>query len=121
MVICAVVSCHNHSDRGEKVRFFRLLAVITHQGTQVQQLGSERQQKINTKDLTPEKYPNVKICSQSGSPAPLFDKANPDWAPTLTILMSVLAQLPGILELKIDQCEREGVQRPTKLRIVIHQ
>ncbi len=32
MVICAVVNCHNRSDKGESIRFFRLPAVITHQG-----------------------------------------------------------------------------------------
>ncbi len=92
MVICAVVNCHNRSDKGESIRFFRLPAVITHQGAQAQQLSSERQQKwiskINRKDLTPERYPNVRICAihfVSGSPAQLFDQANPDWAPTLNM------------------------------------
>lgn len=90
MVICAVVNCHNRSDRDKSVRFFRLPAVITHQGAQALQLSTERQRKwlasINRKDLTPERYSNVRICSKhfhSGSPARLFDQANPDWVPTL--------------------------------------
>ena len=85
-----MVNCHNRSDRDKNVRFFRLPAVITHQGTQALQLSTERQRKwiakINRKDITPERYPNIRICSRhfvSVCPAQLFDQANPDWVPTL--------------------------------------
>ncbi len=83
MVICAVVNCHNCSDKGENIRFFRLPAVINHQGPQALQLSIERRQrwsaKINRQDLTQERYHNVGICSRhfvSGSPAQQFDQGS---------------------------------------------
>ena len=90
MVICAIVNCHNRSDRDKNVRFFRLPAVISHQGARTLQLSTERQRKwiakINRKDLTTERYASIRICSRhfvSGSPTRLVDEANPDWIPTL--------------------------------------
>ena len=92
MVICAIVNCHNRSDRDKNIRFFRLPAVISHQGARTLQLSTERQRKwiakINRKDLTTERYASIRICSRhfvSGSPARLFDEANPDWVPTLNL------------------------------------
>lgn len=44
--------------------------------------------KDQQKNITPERYPNVRICSRhfvSGSPARLFDQVNPDWVPTLRL------------------------------------
>ena len=92
MVICAIVNCHNRSDRDKNIRFFRLPAVISHQGARTLQLSTERQRKwiakINRKDLPTERYASIRICSRhfvSGSPARLFDEANPDWVPTLSL------------------------------------
>ncbi len=103
MVICAVVNCHNRSDRGENIRFFRLPAIITHQGSQALQLSTERRlkwlAKINRQDLTPERYPNIRVCSRhfvSGSPAQLFDQAIPDWTPTLFLGYSTTEQVESL-------------------------
>ena len=48
MVMCAIVGCRNRSDRnysGKVVRhFYRLLGVITHQGSQMLKLSKSRQE-----------------------------------------------------------------------------
>ena len=93
MVICAVLNCHNRSDRDS---FYRLPTIISHQGTQTLDLSTERQRewlaKIRRKDITPERHANVRVCSKhfvSGSPATLYDRSNPDWVPTLHMGYSV--------------------------------
>ena len=96
MVICAVLHCHNRSDRDKSFSFYRLPTIISHQGTQTLDLSTERQRewlvKIRRKDITPERHANVRVCSKhfvSGSPATLYDRSNPDWVPTLHMGYSV--------------------------------
>ena len=77
MVFCAVVNCANRSTRDKEKRFFRLPAVVSHQGEQTLQMSKK-----------PEQYQYVRVCSDhfiSGAPAKLYDNDNPDWAPSLIL------------------------------------
>ena len=55
MVICAIVGCGNQSNRDKGKSFFRLPSVISHQGSQTQELSKRRQDawlaKIKRDDL----------------------------------------------------------------------
>ena len=66
MVICAIVGCSNTSKRGKGNRFFRLPAVIAHQGEKAKEVSEKRRNLwlscIHRLDLTPDKYSNTLIC-----------------------------------------------------------
>lgn len=94
MVICAILNCHNRSDRSrnEGISFYRLPSIICHQGPRAQELSTTRQlewlAKIQRKDITPDRYCHIRVCSKhflSGSPANLFDNVNPDWVPSVNL------------------------------------
>ena len=92
METLAIVGCSNRSKRDKGKRFFRLPSFITHQGTQTHELSETRLEewlaRINRKDLKPEQYSNTRICSDhflSGSPSRLYDRNNPDWAPSVCL------------------------------------
>ena len=59
-VFCAVVNCANRSTRDKEKRFFRLPAVVSHQGEQTLQMSKKRREewlaKIRRDDLKPEQY-----------------------------------------------------------------
>uniref|UniRef100_A0A1X7VLC5 THAP-type domain-containing protein n=1 Tax=Amphimedon queenslandica TaxID=400682 RepID=A0A1X7VLC5_AMPQE len=78
VVICAMVGCGNWSDRDKAKSFFRLLSVLTNQGTKTKLLTQRRQKawlfKINRADITPKQCYNISVCSDhfvSGVPAKL--------------------------------------------------
>ena len=64
---CAVVGCGNRSDREKEISFYRLPAVIFHQGEKTRELSQKRRDfwltRIHREDLGPEKYPYTRICS----------------------------------------------------------
>ena len=72
MVICAIIGCKKNSKKksnSDGVSFYRLPAVITHQGDRAKELSQRRRElwlarilRTNL-DLGPEKYPNTRICS----------------------------------------------------------
>ena len=65
---CAVVGCSNRSDREKGVGFYRLPAVVRHQGEQTHELSSQRRQlwlsRIHREDLGPEKYSYTRVCAR---------------------------------------------------------
>ncbi len=88
MVLCAMIGCSNRTERDKGKRFFRLPAVISHQGDQTHELSTRRQREwmatIKRKDLNLEKLQYIRVCSDHfvhGSPAKLYDSTNPDWVP----------------------------------------
>ena len=58
MVICAIVGCSNNSKRRKGIRFFRLPAVISHQGDKAKELSEKRRSlwlaRIHRADITPD-------------------------------------------------------------------
>ena len=90
MVLCAVVGCSNRTEREKGKRFFRLPAIVTHQGDKTHELSNKRGEwlaRIKRDDLRPE-MEYVRVCSDhfvSGMPAKLDDLNNPDWAPLLKL------------------------------------
>ncbi len=80
MVLCAVVNCSNRNTIYKEKQFFRLPAVVSHQGEQTLQLSKERQEtwlaRIKREDLKPNQYEYLRVCSDhfiSGAPAKLYD------------------------------------------------
>ena len=67
MVICAIVGCSNRSGR-DKSSFFRLPAVIKHQGQQMFEITTERRKAwlaaICRADMTADKLENVFVCQK---------------------------------------------------------
>ena len=65
MVICAIIGCSNRSGR-DKVRFFRLPAVVKHQGEQMFSVTTKQRctwlKAISRDDLTEDKLSNVFVC-----------------------------------------------------------
>ena len=63
---CAVVGCDNRSDREKEISFYRLPAVIFHQGDKTLELSQKRRDlwltRIHREDLGPEKYPYTRTC-----------------------------------------------------------
>ncbi|CAH1254293.1 Hypp1336 [Branchiostoma lanceolatum] len=96
MVLCIVVGCGNrtgaaHKHR-EKVGFFRVPRVITHQGRDAEELTSARRREwlsaISRADLTEEKLQNERVCGKhfvSGQPSKEWERFNVDWAPTVNL------------------------------------
>ena len=68
MVICTGFGCSNNSSRAPGVSFYRLSAVITHQGEKTRELSQKRRDtwlaRIRQADLGPEKYANTRVCSR---------------------------------------------------------
>ena len=66
MVICAIVGCSNTSKRTLGVSFYRLPAIILHQGEKTKELSQKRQDlwlsRIHRDDLGEEKCPNTRVC-----------------------------------------------------------
>ena len=69
MVNCAIVGCFARSDRNKSslCQFYRLPAVIVHQGKRTHELSKERQElwlsRIHRADITPDRYQNCRVCS----------------------------------------------------------
>ena len=68
MVICAIVGCYENSRRAQGISFYRLPAIISHQGDRAQELSQKRRglwlARIHRGDLGPEKYSNTRVCSR---------------------------------------------------------
>ncbi|XP_048749237.2 uncharacterized protein LOC125661304 [Ostrea edulis] len=91
---CVVWGCTNRSRPGDSsLKFFDIPKVIEHQGIQTKELTSERRRiwlaRINRADFSPDPSKrHFKVCSDhfiQGMKADLFDKTNPDWAPSLKL------------------------------------
>ena len=72
MVICAIIGCSNRSGR-DKVRFFRLPAVVEGQGEQMHSITEAQRRAwlkaisrddLTVHDLTDKKLSNVFVCEE---------------------------------------------------------
>ena len=65
---CAVVGCSNRADKHKGIGFYRLPAIISHQGSQTYELTCKRRDlwlsRLHREDLVPSKYPYVRLCSR---------------------------------------------------------
>lgn len=89
---CACFGCSNRRDRNKDKSFFRLPAVISHQGEQTRLLSERRRRQwlaaIRREDIKLENYKYTRICSDhflSGKPSELYDDKNPDWVPSVNL------------------------------------
>ena len=92
MPMCLIVGCSRKTGRGKGVRLYRVPAIITNQGPEVEELSIERRRlwisAISRADLTDKILNSDKVCDQhfhSGTAAPLWDRYNVDWVPTLNL------------------------------------
>ena len=92
MPMCLIVGCSRKTGRGKGVRFYRVPAIITNQGPEVEELSIKRRRlwisAISHADLTDKILNSDKVCDQhfhSGTAAPLWDRYNIDWVPTLNL------------------------------------
>ena len=67
MVICAIIGCSNRSQR-DIVRFFRLPAIVKHQGEQMLSITSKQRcawlKAISRDGLTGDKLSNIFVCEK---------------------------------------------------------
>ena len=67
MVICAIVGCSNRSGR-DKVRFFRLPAIVEGQGEQMRSIKEAQRRAwlkaISRADLTEKNLANIFVCEE---------------------------------------------------------
>ena len=80
------------SGGDKRIRLYRVPAVVTNQGPEVEELSIERRRlwisAISRDDLTEKILNNDRVCDQhfhSGTAAPLWDRHNIDWVPTLNL------------------------------------
>ena len=96
MVLCLIVGCGNKTGKkqrsAEKIRFFRIPRVVTHQGEYTEEMTAERRRKwisaISRDDLTDSILETDRVCSKhfvSGQAAKDWDRYNVDWVPTLCL------------------------------------
>ncbi|XP_021357825.1 THAP domain-containing protein 1-like [Mizuhopecten yessoensis] len=87
---CVVYGCHNRANDSTKRGFYGFHAIRLHEDKLTEELSRERRRKwiavIGRKDFNPSTH--SKVCSDhfvGGKPATLFEKTNPDWAPSLKL------------------------------------
>ena len=92
MPMCLIVGCSRKTGRGKRVRLYRVPAIITNQGPEVEELSIERRRlwisAISRADLTDKILNSDKVCDRhfhSGTAAPSWDRYNIDWVPTLNL------------------------------------
>ena len=92
MPMCLIVECSRISGGARGIRLYRVPAVVTNQGPKVEELSIERRRRwisaISRDDLTEKILNNDRVCDQhfhSGTAAPLWDRHNIDWVPTLNL------------------------------------
>ena len=92
MPMCLIVECSRKSGGARGIRLYRVPAVVTNQGPEVEELSLERRRRrisaISRDDLTEKILNNDRVCDQhfhSRTAAPLCDRHNIDWVPTLNL------------------------------------
>ncbi|KAF4527553.1 hypothetical protein B566_EDAN016059, partial [Ephemera danica] len=88
VLTCSVSGC---KSKGSSARFFRLPRIRSRfKNAKLLELTEKREKAwiiaLNRKELTPERYKNVRICSRhfiGGQPSGISETTSPDWVPTL--------------------------------------
>ncbi|XP_014679850.1 PREDICTED: uncharacterized protein LOC106819777 [Priapulus caudatus] len=91
---CVVWGCVNRHDGNVNRRFYDIPRPIKHQGSETEKLSRERRllwlARINRQGFNPDPTKrHYKVCSDhfiSGEKAELYDRTNPDWAPSLKLI-----------------------------------
>ncbi|XP_012677938.2 zinc finger protein 2-like [Clupea harengus] len=93
---CVVPCCRKRSDRCPQLRYFRIPAVRTNEGSLTRKLSDRRRAtwiaRINRANFQPTAA--HRVCSlhfAKGEPSQLYDQANPDWAPSLKLEVTLEA------------------------------
>ena len=89
---CLVLECSNDKSKRKDLSFCRVPIVIKNQGEEMEILTTECRRKwlsaISRQDLTDKILQNDRVCGEhfhSGKDAPLWDKFNVDWVPSLNL------------------------------------
>ena len=89
---CLVLNCSNDKSKRKDLSFCRVPKIITNQGEEMEILSTERRRRwlsaISRQDITDKKMENDRVCGEhfhSGKAAPLWDKFNVDWVPSLNM------------------------------------
>ncbi|WAR19585.1 hypothetical protein MAR_001423 [Mya arenaria] len=88
---CSVFKCHNKANKSDNRKFFRLPEIILHQDDRTRELSTERRRSWLARlgqDFTGKNLSNIRVCSDhfiSGQKSALYDRENPDWAPSINL------------------------------------
>ena len=92
MPMCLIVGCSRKTGRDKGIRLYRVPAVVTNQGPEFEELSIERRRlwipAISRDDLSEKILNSDRVCDQhfhSETAAPLWDRHNIDWVPTLNL------------------------------------
>ncbi|XP_057688682.1 zinc finger protein 462-like isoform X2 [Corythoichthys intestinalis] len=123
VVSCWVRGCVNRADGTKKIGLYSIPKVRQHEGDFTKSLTEERRRlwlaNIKRKD-EPSKH--VRVCSDhfiTGRPANMYDRTNPDWAPTLKLEeMTPTESLKkhAELERKQNRFQRTAKRQEAKMR-----
>lgn len=91
-VFCLVFNCSNKKSKRKDLTFCRVPKIIKNQGEETEILSTERRRRwltaISRDDLTDKILEYDRVCGEhfhSGKAAPLWDKWNVDWVPSLKL------------------------------------
>ncbi len=89
---CLVLNCSNNKAKRKDLSFCRVPKIIKNQGEETENLSSERRRRwlsaISRQDLTDSILENDRVCGEhfrSGKAAPMWDRFNVDWVPSLNL------------------------------------
>ncbi|XP_029957071.1 uncharacterized protein LOC115395600 [Salarias fasciatus] len=101
---CAIVGCATRADRDVSRSFFRIPALVTHQGEQTREVSQRRRDgwlKRISRDVQESSIKNMRVCDLhfvSGHPSDLFPPDTIDWLPSVNLGHSKFpAPPPGAL------------------------
>ncbi|XP_062386610.1 zinc finger protein 70-like [Sardina pilchardus] len=104
---CIVPCCRKRSDKCPLLRYFRIPAVRLNEGDVTRELTDRRRAtwiaRINRANF----YPTAahRVCSQhfvKGEPSQLYDRTNPDWAPSLKLGVTLEATSHTDKEVEVE-------------------
>ena len=91
-LFCLVFNCPNKKSKRKDLTFCRVPKIIKNQGEETEILSAERWRRwltaISRADLTDKILEYDRVCGEhfySGKAAPLWDKWNVDWVPSLKL------------------------------------
>ena len=118
MPMCLIVGCSRKTGRDKGIRLYRVPAVVTNQGPEVEELSIERRRRwisaTSRDDLTEKILSNDRVCDQhfhSGATAASWDRHNIDWVPTLNLGHGKSAKRSEQTEAQEARAERSKERR----------